>query len=221
MVLMKWAFWTSQGSGSPLIHTAHMVWGQNEQLQGAQAILRPGNLLGDVNAMAHEHALGVFLSCHHLPIDMHPAAAQDSVTPIMLTWLCAVTCNESVNHSPCFRDRAVCWLLSVHEACRRTKISPGAVIDAVEGEQSSASCASMPAPGRPDACAEAIGVETSSSMVYVRSSAMLCPDVRVWKYAIFYQVGQHCSGHLGWQGTLLRAPEADMFLLAVSTGLSI
>ena len=57
--------------------------------------------------------------------------------------------------------------------------SPGTIIDAVEGEKSSASCISVPAQGCPDACAEAEGIEASASMVYVRSSVMLCPDVGV------------------------------------------
>ena len=124
MVLMKWAFWTSQGSGSPLVHTAHMVWGQNEQLQGAQAILRPGNLLGDVNAMAHEHALGVLLSGHHLPIDMHPAAAWNSGLPILLNQLCAIICDKSVDRVSCCIGKAVCSSPSMHyKACKRTMYS--------------------------------------------------------------------------------------------------
>ena len=86
--------------------------------------------------------------------------------------------------------------------------SPGTVIDAMEGEKSSASSTSMPAQGRSDACAEAVGIETMASMIYVRSLLMLCPDVRVWEYAILYQIGQHSSRHSGWQGTLLYVPEA-------------
>ena len=86
--------------------------------------------------------------------------------------------------------------------------SPGTVIDAVEGEQSSASCASTPAGSRSDACAEAVCVEVPANMVYVRSAIVLCPNVRVWKYAIVYQIGQYCTGHLGSQGILLHAPEA-------------
>ena len=93
--------------------------------------------------------------------------------------------------------------------------SPGTVIDAVQGEQSSASCTSMPAQSRPDACAEAVGIEISAGMVYVRSSVVLCPDVRVWKYAIVYQVGQYCTGHLCGQGTLLHAPGARCSLRSV------
>ena len=60
-------------SGAPFVNTAHMVGRPYQTLQQVGSLVGACNLLGDVNAVAQEHALAALLSRNHLPIDSNAA----------------------------------------------------------------------------------------------------------------------------------------------------